>query len=254
MNSRYSCLMALVFPVFFASCTSHYALTSVERSRIVIDKRYDANPDAKAVAFLAPFKHIVDSVAGPAVGIAAKDLTVYRPESPLSNLLADIMVWGGKTFNETPDFGVYNMGGARASISAGSVTYGDVVNVAPFENKICFLTLTGNDVMELFSQIAKRKGEGVSHSVRLVITKDGQLKSATINGKKIDPTANYRVATIDYLAQGNDGMPAFKMGKDVLAPKESINDSRYIITNYFKEKTSEGLAVDANVEGRITIE
>ena len=145
------------------------------------------------------------------------------------------------------------MGGIRAALSKGKVTYGDVLDVAPFENKICFLTLSGEKVLELFSQIAMRGGEGVSKGVQLVITKDGQLLSARVNGKEIDPQASYRITTIDYLAQGNDGMPAFKSGTDLNSPKDDKNNARYVITDYFREMMKAGKAVDAKVEGRIII-
>jgi 2',3'-cyclic-nucleotide 2'-phosphodiesterase (5'-nucleotidase family) len=63
------------------------------------------------------------------------------------------------------------MGGVRADLPKGDVTYGDILDIAPFENKIAFGTMTGADVLELFGQIASTGGEGVSSSVRLVITK-----------------------------------------------------------------------------------
>ena len=133
------------------------------------------------------------------------------------------------------------------------MTYGDVLDVAPFENKICFLTLTGEKVKELFAQIAKRGGEGVSKGVELVITKDGQLVSARLNGKEIDPSAKYRVTTIDYLAQGNDGLVAFKSATDLNSPQEDSNNARYVIRDYFQEMMKQGIVVDAKVEGRIVI-
>ena len=45
---------------------------------------------------------------GPVVGSIAHDMTRHRPESELSNLLCDILVWGGKQFDEQPVFSVYN--------------------------------------------------------------------------------------------------------------------------------------------------
>lgn len=131
-----------------------------------------------------------------------------KPESDLSNLLCDILVWEGQRRGENPDFAVYNMGGMRASFLKGDITYGDVLAVAPFENKICFLTLTGEKTLELFQQIASEKGEGLSHGVEMVMTKDYKLKSVKLHGKEIDPNATYRIATIDYLAQGNGGLLA----------------------------------------------
>jgi 2',3'-cyclic-nucleotide 2'-phosphodiesterase (5'-nucleotidase family) len=237
-----------------ASCTSHYQLTNISRSRIVVDSRYDRQPDSQAAAFLAPFKQQVDSIMGPVVGIAAHDMWATRPESDLSNLLADILMWAAKDYNEQPVFSVYNMGGIRAALSKGKVTYGDVLDVAPFENKICFLTMKGDKVLELFQQIAAHGGEGVSRGVELVITKDYKLASLRLNGEEIDPAKSYRITTIDYLAQGNDQLDAFKSGTDLNSPKEDKNNTRFIIMDYFRAMHAKGLPVDAKVEGRVRIE
>jgi len=237
-----------------ASCRSHYTLTGVNRTRILIDSRYDANPDQAAAVFIAPYKHQVDSIMGPVVGNVAHDMTAARPESDLSNLLSDILVWAAPQYGETPDLGIYNMGGIRAALTRGEVSYGDVLDVAPFENKISFITLSGESLTKLFQQIAKRGGEGVSSSVRMVITRDGQLRSVTVNGKPINPETQYRIATIDYLLGGNDGMSAFTEGTNAAAPKNSSNNTRFIIMNYFREQKAQGHIVDARVEGRIVVE
>ena len=237
----------------FTSCRSHYVLTDVSRSRIVVDSRYDAQPDAAATAVLAPYKHKVDSVMGPVMGEVAHNMTAERPESDLSNLLPDILVYMSADYGEKPDFGVYNIGGIRASLVKGKVTYGDVLDVAPFENKICFVTLTGEKVLELFRQIAIRGGEGVSHGVELVISPDGKLLSSRLHGKEIDPKASYRVTTIDYLAQGNDHLTAFRDGTDLNSPQEEKNNTRYIISDYFRKMAAQGKVVDAKTEGRIVV-
>ena len=244
---------AVALALLFAGCTSHYQLTDVSQTRILVDNRYDATPDVAAAAFLAPFKQKVDSVMGPVVGRAACDMVADRPESALSNLLPDIFMYMAKYYQEKPDFAVYNMGGIRAALSKGDVTYGDVLDIAPFENKICFITLSGEQVMHLFEQIAFRGGEGVSKGVQLVITKDGHLVSARLNGQPIDPKASYRITTIDYLVQGNDGLTAFKEGTNLNSPSDSKNNARYVISDYFREMMEAGKAVDAKVEGRIIV-
>ena len=126
--------------------------------------------------------------------------------------------------------------------------------MAPFENKICFVTLTGDKVNELFGQIAKVGGEAVSHGVELVITKDGKLKSALLNGKEIDPKAKYRIATLDFVAQGNDNMAAFKSSTDINSPSSKDNNVRFIIMKYMQEKMAKGESVSAEIEGRIKID
>ncbi|MBW4897557.1 5'-nucleotidase C-terminal domain-containing protein [Prevotella denticola] len=237
-----------------AGCVSHYELAGIQRTRVLVDNRYDAAPDVGAAKFMEPFKQKVDSVMGPVVGEVDHDMVAHRPESDLSNLLADIMVWAARDYNEKVDFGVYNMGGIRAALSKGKITYGDVLDIAPFENKICFVTLTGEKVLELFSQMAHTGGEAVSHGVELVFTHDHKLKSARLNGKEIDPKASYRISTLDYLAQGNDKMEAFKSATDVVSSQATSNNTRFIIMNYFKEQTAQGRIVNAHTEGRIRVE
>ena len=135
---------------------------------------------------------------------------------------------------------------------------GDVVDVAPFENKVCFLTLTGDKVLELMQQIVGRKGEGISREVRLVAKADKekdnmQLLSVTIKGEPIDPQRRYRIATIDYVSHGNDKMTAFKAGTDVNMPGREEDLSRAVIMRYFREMEAQGKAVEAAVDGRFTI-
>lgn len=244
-------VMATITMIAAPSCTKHYEVADVQRTRIMIDNRYDAHPDKAAQAFLAPFKQTVDSIMGPVVGQTAKSMKSFRPESPLSNLLADILVDAGQYYDEQPVMGLYNMGGIRASLPEGTVTYGDVLDIAPFENKICFLTLTGENMMELFDNIARVGGEGVSHGVELRITKDRKVASVRLHGKEIDPKAEYRIATIDYLAQGNDRMSAFKKKTKFNAPAAKENDTRFIIRNYFLKMAKTGVPVSAEIEGRI---
>ena len=220
--------------LMLTACSSHYQVTNVSRTRILIDNTYDATPDAAAAAFLAPYKQKVDTVMGPVVGQAACDMVAERPESKLSNLLPDIFMYMAKYYQEKPDVG-------------------DVLDIAPFENKICFLTMTGKQVTRLFEQIAARGGEGVSHGVQLVISKDGALVSARLNGKEIDPNASYRITTIDYLAQGNDGLSVFKEATALNSPSDAKNNARYIIADYFREMMKAGKIVGAEVEGRIVV-
>lgn len=135
----------------------------------------------------------------------------------------------------------------------GEVTFGDVLEVAPFENKICFLSLKGTDVKQLFREIAAVGGEGVSHSVRMCISADRKLLSATIDGKDIDDDKSYRIATIDYLSEGNDRMSAFAKHFDINSPSDESNDMRHIISNYFRTMEKNGIVVDAKIEGRVVV-
>ena len=254
MNKKQLYLAFFVAMMIVSCAPKHYQLMGIERTRIIVDSRFDQDQDESLTAFLAPYKRVNDSIMGPIMGKVAHNMHPQRPESDLSNLLSDILVWSSKDYNEQPVLGIYNMGGIRADLTKGDVTYGDILDIAPFENKISFVTLTGEQLMKLFQQIAKKGGEGVSKGVELVITKDGQLVFARLHGKEIDPKADYRITTINYLLEGNDGMTAFTEGSNKVAPEDKSNNTRYLIMNYFRDKASRDEVVDAKVEGRIRIE
>lgn len=253
MRNKTFILGLAVLMALATSCASHYHVTAINRTRQLIDNTFDKPVPQTVADFMKPFNQEVDKLMSPVLGTAAKDLTVKRPEAPLSNLLPDVLVWSGKLYDEKPDFGIYNIGGIRASIAKGDITIGDVFDVAPFENKVCFITLSGKKVLELMGQIAYRGGEGISKEVRIVATKDGKLKSATISGKEIDPDASYRVATVDYLSHGNDRMTAFKDGTDRRELPGEDDLTRTLFMKYIKEQTANGKLVDCDIEGRFTI-
>ncbi|HBJ77019.1 MAG TPA: hypothetical protein DDY68_04250 [Porphyromonadaceae bacterium] len=259
MKLKYS---LLVLPLVLASVAcnskgSNYRITKVEKERIELNSNYDREVP-EATEFLSPFKKNVDSIMGQVVGTAKKVLEKGRPESPLSNLLADIMVNAGPDFGEKPVMGFYNMGGIRTnSIPGGTVTWGDILSVAPFENKICFLNLTGENLLKLFENMAKRGGEAVSKGIAIKMNPEGKVLSVTFNGKPIDPKASYRIATNPYVAEGNDGLVALKEKTDYVCPKTSLNgdknDVRFIIRRYFEQSLKNKKPIDANIEGRIVV-
>lgn len=199
---------------------------------------------------IAPYQLRVDSMIGPVLGESVSYMSSYRPESPLSNLLADILRSEAVSVTGKPaQLAVCNIGGIRSALPKGSVTVGDILEIAPFENMYCVVTLRGKKLLELFEQIASVRGEGLS-GARLVIDDRGNLLEATVGGKPVDEKALYRVATLDYLAQGNDKLEAFKDASSVETTTLPVRD---VYMSYIKEKTRKGEKLDSKIEGRIII-
>lgn len=70
MNKQFVILSLATAALLATSCAQHqYSMADVQRSRIVIDQRYDANPDKEATAFLAPYKQKVDEIMSPVMGV-----------------------------------------------------------------------------------------------------------------------------------------------------------------------------------------
>lgn len=240
---------ALVGALFFTACSSGYSLMSVEGGRVPVTKEYDVNSDEVAAQILEPYKHKIDSVMAPVIGHAANRLEAYRPESPLSNLIADILVRSSsEKAGIKADVGVMNMGGIRNILNEGEITVGDIYEIAPFQNALAIVTMKGDILLELFKDMAAVHGEGLS-GARLVISKDGKLIDAKVGGKPVDPEMEYHVATIDYLAEGNDRMDAFKKAITKTQPKDVV--LRDLLIDYVKYCDAKGEFVDAKVEGRI---
>ena len=225
--------VALTGLLMLASCQSPYKLARIDGSMITIDSIWDVHPDTDAVALLAP---TMDKGA---------------PESLLSNLVADVLREAAvQVLGKPADMGLMNMGGLRNILSEGEITCGNIYEILPFENSLCVVTVKGSVLKELFASIAACRGEGVS-GVRLDITKDGELLNGTIGGKPVDDNKLYTIATIDYLADGNDGMnPLVKAENRECPPGATL---RGLFMDYVEQQTKAGKKITSRMEGRITV-
>ena len=215
--------------------------------RIEVTSALDANPNAQALDIIAPYKVSVDSVMSPILGMSRVAMTPKRPESLLSNWAADVLVEGSTaTGLPAADMGLVNIGGLRNNMPEGVVTCGDIILISPFENELVVLEMKGKHMLELMRNIAAVGGEGVSSSVRMVISKDRKLISATINGEEISRKLTYTVATLDYLAEGNDKMFALKKAK-------KRHDIGLKTREVLMESVIKHRIIESKMEGRIVI-
>ena len=232
----------LAVALLLVSCHSSYEVTKVEGGRIPMNSVWDAEPDAEAVALLAPYKARMDSVMYHVVGTAEMSMDRFRPESLLSNLIADVLREAAvEVLGKPADMGLINIGGIRNSLTEGDITTENIYEILPFENSLCVLTMKGSAMKHLFENIAVRLGEGVS-GIQLEISKDG---------KPVEDDRDYTVATIDYLADGNDGMTAF-----LQADKRECPDGatlRGLFMKYVEKQTAAGKKVTSRMEGRVVV-
>lgn len=243
---------ALTIMFLFTSCHSAYEVTKVEGGRIPIDSTWDAKPDAEAIALLAPYKAKIDSVMYSVVGTAEMSMDRARPESPLSNLVADVLCESAaEVLGRPADVGLVNIGGIRNMLTEGPVTTENIYEILPFENSLCVLTMKGSYLKLLFENIAAKGGEGVS-GIQLKISRDGKLLQGNIGGNPVADEQLYTVATIDYLADGNDGMIAFLQAEKRECPEGAT--LRDLFMKYVERQTAAGKKITSRMEGRVTIE
>lgn len=244
--------VAFTLLLLLTSCHSVYEVTNVTGGRIPMDSTWDAKPDAEAVALLAPYKAQMDSIMYHVVGTAEMSMDRFRPESPLTNLVADVLRESAvEVIGKPADVGLVNVGGIRSMLTEGPITIEQIYEILPFENSLCVLTLKGSVLKMLFENIAARMGEGVS-GIQLKINKDGKLLEGTIGGKTVVDDQLYTVATIDYLADGNDGMTALPQAEKRECPDALV--LRGLFMKYVEQQTAAGKKIASRIEGRVTVE
>lgn len=155
-------------------------------------------------------------------------------ESTLGNLVADVLKEGVTYTNLEPaDFGITNPGGLRTDLlmsdqfgdeAEGVVTDGELNQVLPFANDHGVVTMSGEDVIQLFAEQWQPEDAsrpflhlGISKELDVVYDSSAEdpakrIVSVTVNGAPIDPAAQYRVATLSFLASGGDNFSAFANG------------------------------------------
>jgi 2',3'-cyclic-nucleotide 2'-phosphodiesterase (5'-nucleotidase family) len=234
----------------FSSCKSAKIIT-ITGSRTEMTAAWDSVPNEKAMEFSAPYKAKVDSVMDPVIGSSAIDMTAKRPESLLSNLVADVLRDSAKPYIGRPaDVAIINVGGLRNSLSAGDITYRTVYEILPFENALCILSLKGKDLKALMKDIIKGGGEGLSN-IYMTVNKDMDIIDLKVGKDPVNDEQVYEIATVDYLAEGNDRMTAFKRAEKRLCfEKATIRD---IFIEYVKSEAAQGRSLTSEMEGRITI-
>lgn len=128
----------------------------------------------------------------------------YQRESALGNWFTDLML----AANPRAQVAMTNGGGLRSDVPAGEITYGQLFEAMPFDNRFVFLTLTGQQLRQLVTQQVASAGAHTSWGgLRIVASCQGGglALELRIGGKPVDPLARYTLVTSDFLASGGDG-------------------------------------------------
>lgn len=252
MNKKKILLAAVIglsvcSPVCLTSCRSHYAVTSAEITRVPIDKNVTA--DAEALRLIAPYRGGVDSLMSIVLGRSEMMMDRSRPESLLGNLIAEVLrLSAAKVLGHPADLAVMNVGGMRRELEEGDITMAEAYEILPFENSLCVLTMTGRQVKAVFRNLSERGGEAIS-GARLTIDRHGGFSDATIQGQPLDDDRLYTLATIDYLAEGNDGMTGLLDFEDKVCPEGMT--LRGLFIEWVQQQTAQGRTVTSALDGRL---
>lgn len=242
----YTSLLALLY-----ACSSPgYVVTSTKGEYIPVTAT--AHPDQKMAGMVAYYRHRMEKVMDQVIGHSVQNMPYGKPESLLTNFTSDVMLALDTKYTggHPVDLTIMNVNGHRAHIPEGDVTVGDVFTTYPFENELVVVRLKGSDLKEVFEAYAGMGGFGISGSVKLKV-KDKQLKDAKVNGLPVDRNKIYTIVTLDYLAEGNDGMEALKKAESATPTGLTLRD---YMMDYIKEQTRKGKQISSKLDGRIVIE
>ena len=157
--------------------------------------------------------------AGRLAGLARKD---SANGGALGRLIADAQL--AATQDAGAQIALMNPGGIRADLAPqpdGSVLFGDIYAVQPFDNTLVTLTLTGAQLLAVLEGQTDRAdpvifavSDGFGFAYDLSRPAGNRISAVTLNGAPIDPAAAYRVTVNSFLSTGGDGFTLFNEGTD----------------------------------------
>ena len=255
---KYKWVLYILTTLLILSCGNYkqtkrqapqYAIATISGQIIEMNQKQGTNVEMQAL--VDKYKGTLDKQMNEVVGASSEFMQKGRPESLLTNLTSDVMKkYGDKQIESGVDVAIMNVNGHRSALPKGDITLGNLFEVYSFDNTGTCLEVKGEDLIKIFEAYARIGGAGISSNAHLVVN-DRKLKNATLDGKPIDKNNTYNVITLDYLADGNDNMNAFR---NALSTNNTGITLRDIVIEYVREQTAEGKVISSQLDGRITIE
>ena len=254
MIRSFSYTLLITWILFTVSCKSTYISTGVKTQNITVSE--NANPlDSQLIFLYLPYKNILEKDMGRVISISEKEMVKGKPESGLTNLLADLVLEEGQkeavrmNLQIEPVVSFFNYGGIRTWLPKGEITVGKIFELMPFENEMVFIQLTGEQLQQFYDIVAENGGSSVG-GVRFVIS-NGKAKNIMIDGEMLDSASKYWMVTNDYSANGGDDLVVFTQRLELITSGKKIRD---IIISNFEERKINGVNLVENLDGRITNE
>ncbi len=161
------------------------------------------------------YKPEIEKVMSESLGTCAKELTRTRGDiksSTLGNWMTNIMKLRTKA-----DIAIQNKTGIRANLPAGELKMRNLYEVAPFGNELVKMSLTGQQISDLFEYAGREDRHNLeTNGIKVVynLKKEAgkRVVSLKVGNKPINLKKTYTVVTNSFLADGGDGHQTFTQG------------------------------------------
>lgn len=225
---------------------------------IPVNDRFPAESLDKQMAdHIAPFKNQLKAIDEHTVAYCSADMQNGRRTGAFVNWTADFAERFGRQIADSlrasgwdvagVDFAMMNVGGIRHPMKEGKVTEGQILATFPFNNKMVISAIKGSDFIEAMGIAAAKHGEAVSDAIRVVTDDYDNVIRVIVDGEEMDPDKTYLMATIDYLAWGNDDFEPLSRGEIIWTDDELMSVR---ILEYLSELTTLGLPVTGDPRPR----
>jgi len=235
--------VSLCFPLF-ASAQIEYTWHPVP-----MDSTWDDIKNPTATLIIEKFS---PQVAGlqEIIGYTDKEYVKHFPESGLSNFQVDIIRETVEKISGSPvDIAITNFGGIRTSLPKGAVRVYDIYSIFPFDNHLLYFDIKGSDLRAVLQNMIMRGKVEVLSNVEIVI-KGRKAVKMMVAGSPIDDERMYRLATINFLLDGGDGITLRDKAHNLVETDIFIRDA---IVNHMREQLSRGETVVLKEDGRVRI-
>lgn len=188
-----------------------------KKAEIVTTYHEGIRPDPTIRAMISKYEAKVASLVNRVVGQTTTNITARQNEegeSALGNLIADAQRDAMKT-----DFAFMNPGGIRANIERGTINWGELATVQPFNNELVKMSMTGRQIYDLLNQQFRSTGSIMLQVSGLNYIWDAsrpigqRIVSVFLkNGEELDPNRTYSITVNNFLAEGGDFFTVFRQG------------------------------------------
>jgi 2',3'-cyclic-nucleotide 2'-phosphodiesterase (5'-nucleotidase family) len=217
-----------------------------DRNSLMLLQEDEFWPDSAIAAYIQSQQEIYEKGFHEVIGNTQTTLSRQGVgESPMYNLVTDAMRLRVKA-----DFSFTNYGGIRADIKAGSITREDIFRVLPFGNQIVDFQVTGAYLKSIIEEKIKGNRRGMAISGGMItynntLPEGERVTEFLIAGKPLQADKMYRIATTDYLMEGNSGL---SMLMDI--PRESVAFTGILLRDAVIEYVQQNSPLQIQIEGR----